>query len=1165
MVRRPRKATATPDQEAPAENPTLVVGIGASAGGVRALQAFFEALPPEPGAAFVVIVHLDPSARSELPEILAAKAKMPAQAVTGTSELRPNCIYVIPPDRQLRMSDGQISATPFDEPRGLRAPIDHFFRSLASQHEDGFAVILTGAGSDGAVGVKAVKEAGGIILVQDPDEAEYPSMPRASIATDVADFILPVQVLAERLVELIKLKEKGYSGPGREEVLRRILAHLRVRTGHDFTRYKKSTIGRRVQRRMQLARKERLEDYFAYLRDNAPEAQLLLADLLVSVTTFFRDPKAFDALATQVIPRIFDDSPDGSAIRVWVPGCATGEEAYSVAMLLLEEASRREKSHEIQLFGSDLDSRALAIAREGRYPTAIEADVSEDRLRRHFSREGDHYRVRRELRDVVLFANHSVLRDPPFSRLDLVSCRNLLIYLDRELQQEILGALHYGLKPRGYLLLGSSENADHPNTLFRVVDRDGRLYQSSAQPGHPLPSLEGLAVAHGQPLSVQQPSAPDTAPKNALTAHRVALETSAPPSVLVDAVHRVVHLSESAGRYLQPSAGPLTNDIIDLVREELRFELRTALNRAFEHREIVLTGPVAVRFNGSPHRIHVQVRPTTDGRAGQRALVVFLEGEAFETAEGEARGGVDGADQTAARLRQDLEFAQARLRTSHEQSEAANEELRAANEELQSINEEYRSTAEELETSKEELQSINEELQTVNSELKLKLESVSRANSDLQNLMAATDFGTLFLDPALRIKRFTPPLTGLFSVNPSDVGRPITDFAHQLEYGGLAADATRVIETLTPIQRELRSQEGGWFLVRFRPYRTVEDKIDGVVVTFVDITERRRTEDALRASEEHLRQQLRLVELSHEPILIWDFDDGILQWNRGSEALFGYTAEEAIGVPTHELLRTRVPGSSFEAVREALLAEGVWRGDLTQTAKDGREILTEAQIELVAESSSRYVLESARDVTETRALIARQSLLLNELTHRVRNTLTVVQSMVHQTWRTAGSTEDFVERIDGRIAALANAHKLLVDSDWAGADLRTVIETQLAPYLGEEAERVHLEGGSVTLPPDVASPLGLVIHELATNAVKHGALSNSHGTIRLNWRLDGQEGAPILHLAWTEHDGPPVKTPATRGLGSHLIRQGVPGAKIKHSFHAEGVAFEIDAPLSEAH
>ena len=949
----------------------LVVAIGASAGGLVALQGFFEAIPPDTGAAFVVVVHLDPAHPSELAPILRKRTPMPVVQVDERATIEPDHIYVIPPDRQLQVINHDITAAPFDEPRGRRLPIDLFFKSVAERVGDGFAVILSGAGSDGTLGVRAVKEAGGIILVQDPDEAEYPSMPRSAISTGIADIVLPAQELAVRLSDLIRLKQASATQPSKidEELLRRVLAHLRVRTGHDFSKYKRSTVLRRIARRMQVTRSDDLQSYYEHLREKPEEAQALLSDLLISVTTFFRDSETFETLRKTVLPQLFDRDPT-DAIRVWVSGCATGEEAYTLAMLLLEEAGRHELRPPIQVFGSDLDAKALVIAREGRYPAAIEADVSEDRLRRFFTREGDTYRVRQELRDMVLFALHDLLKDPPFSRVDLISCRNVLIYLDRELQEQVCSTFHYALNPGGFLLLGGSETADNPPGLFRSVDRAARLYQSTAHPGdkpRSLPRLLGPVRMREQVAQIGRGLSPSAALTDAAQ-HRTAIEKVAPPSILVDETHRVIHLSDHAGRYLLPSGGPLSGDIVDLVRPEMRFELRSALHRLFEQNMPTLTLPISVRFNGSAHRVLMQVKAIEDTAqtSTRTAVVMFIEGEEVE--EGHVVSESPATNETVRRLTQELELTQARLRAVREESEVANEELRAANEELQSINEEYRSTSEELETSKEELQSINEELQTVNTELKLKLEAISRAHSDLQNLMAATDIGTLFLDASLRIKRFTDRVTELFSITPTDEGRPISDFAHQLEYDDLIKDARSVLTDLAPLRREVHSRTGQWFDLRIRPYRTVDNKIDGVVITFVDITERRQVELALRESERNLRQQKMLFEQWRDPIVVWEPNGRIIAWSRGSEMLYGYSRSEAIGQNEEQLLATTVRGSSFADVKAQIGRDGHWTGILYQKAKDGRAVVVESILQVEALNGSRFVLESIREVRPGSAL-----------------------------------------------------------------------------------------------------------------------------------------------------------------------------------------------------
>jgi two-component system, chemotaxis family, CheB/CheR fusion protein len=1143
----------------------VIVAIGASAGGVQALQALFANLPEHTGAAFVVVVHLDPDRRSELPRILAARTRMPVIQVEHNEKLHPDHVYVIPPDRRLQLIDHELSPVAFDEPRGQRAAIDSLLRSMAERLGDGFAVILSGAGSDGALGLRAVKEAGGLILVQDPNEAEYGSMPRSAIATGVADFVLPVAELGKQLGDLIQAKRMQAATEATEvdeEALRRVLAHLRVRTGHDFSKYKRSTVLRRIARRMQVTRTDTLKDYFDALREQPEESQALLGDLLISVTTFFRDAETFDLLAARVLPEMFKNKEAGDTVRVWVVGCATGEEAYTMAILLLEEAARHEIRPAIQVFASDLDARALVSAREGRFPASIETDVGEERLRRFFVREGDQYRVRQEVRDVVLFSVHDLLKDPPFSRVDLITCRNVLIYLDREVQEQACSTFHYALNPGCYLLLGSSETADNPPGLFRMLDRNSRIYQSATASGEKsrlVPRLLGPVRVREQVMHFARPVSP-TAALSEATMHRRAIEKVAPPSVLVDEMHRVLHLSDNAGRFITPSGGPLSGDIVDLVRSELRFELRSALHRAFEQKLATLSLPIAVRFNGAAHRVHIQVKPVNEAEAGEvrQALVLFIEGEPLEH---EVGGAAQATDETVRRLSQELELTQARLRTVREESDAANEELRAANEELQSINEEYRSTSEELETSKEELQSINEELQTVNSELKLKFEAVSRAHSDLQNLMAATDIGTLFLDAGLRIKRFTERVTELFSLTPLDEGRPITDFAHQLEYEDLIKDVRVVLADLVPVRREIRSRNDRWYEIRMRPYRTVDDKIDGVVITFVDVTERRQVEQALRESEQAIWQEKRLVELSHDPIFIWDFDGGVLEWNRGSEQLYGYSRDEMRGRRKDEVLKTVIPGSSFDALRAKLLAERAWQGEMRHTAKDGRELTVESRIVLEAIGTRRLALESTRDVTDRRAWERRQELLLGELSHRVRNTLAVVQAIARATARHATNTPQFIEQLDQRLGALARAHSLLIDSDWRGADLGTLAREQLAPYMAEKPERLTIEGEPVMLSVDLSTSLALVLHELATNSARQGALSRQKGAVQLSWKLTRRNQHGLLGLTWRESGGPKGKPAKATGFGDPLLDHSLPGATVRREQRADSFECRIDLPL----
>ncbi|KFI22737.1 chemotaxis protein CheB [Nitrosococcus oceani] len=846
----------------PDSPPFSIVGIGASAGGIEALQTFFEALPEEPGVAFVVIIHLDPEQSSELAPILARKTPMPVEEVQGNCALEPNHIYVISPNQQLELTDSHIGAFPFEQPRGQRAPIDTFFRSLAKQYGDGFAIILSGSGSDGAVGVKAIKEQGGLILVQLPTEARFDGMPRAAIATGMVDFVLPTRELAQRLPELIEGRRHIYEKladetqiQDRDSLLKSIFAHLQRKVGYDFSKYKRPTILRRLARRMQIQHQQTLNDYLNFLRQNPEESRALFEELLISVTTFFRDPEAWETLRTQLIPRLFEEKAPDTPLRIWVPGCATGEEAYTLAILLLEEAERRGVPPDIQIFATDLDEGALATARAGYYPSAIQADLSDERLRRYFRVEGNHYRLTGEVRNCVLFAIHSLLQDPPFSHLDLISCRNLLIYLDRDLQNQVFAIMHYGLRRGGYLFLGASENAEGEN--FRAIERSHRLFQARQTLGQ-RPPIPLLLAAPGRSRTLIPSPASSTTPARI---HRQLLEKLAPPSLLVDEHHQVIHLSNAVGRFLQPAGGPPSQEITTLVRPALQAALSMALYHAFEHNKPSLSPFTPVPFNGTPRQVAVLVQPRPTAADQEKiALVIFLEGDKEPPPVEQNLSEETASLPMVHRLQEELRQARAQLLTRQEQAETSSQDLRVANEELQSINEEYRSTAEELETSQEELQSINEELQTVNNELKTKLEETSRSRNDLENLLAATEIGTLFLDRQLNIHRFTPPVTKLFPITTHDYGRPITDFTDRLAYDQLEADAHHVLHTLIPIERELRHQQGRWYLARIYPYRNPEERIVGLIVTFMDISHRKENEERQQQLAQKLAQQTKQLQ-----------------------------------------------------------------------------------------------------------------------------------------------------------------------------------------------------------------------------------------------------------------------------------------------------------------
>ncbi len=865
-----------------------VVGIGASAGGLAALRAFFEALPPETGMAFVVITHLHPEHESHLAELLQKSTSMPVIQVNQRISVESNHVYVIPPNRSMLMTNTHLDTREFDEPHGQRTPIDHFFRSMASSgHSDPIAVILSGGGTDGSVGIKDVKEVGGMIMVQEPEDAEYDSMPRAALSTGLVDVILPAGALAERLADYVQHRPRLPQDPGNlsesdVETLQRILAQVHARTGHDFSQYKESTILRRIERRMQLNGFTTLEAYLDFLRGNNNEAHAMFNDILIGVTNFFRDRESWEALESQVIPKLFDQNANGEeeTIRVWSIGCATGEEAYTLAMLLFEEAERRVVRANVQVFASDLDDRSIARAREGLYPAAIEADVSAERLERFFVRESEYYRIRREVRDAVLFTNHNVMRDPPFSRQNLIACRNVLIYLQRPIQDRVFDIFHYSLTAGGFLFLGTSESAEHLPELFHVVDKSHRLYQAKPWNGErphvpKMPfTLRRMSRAQDIKTIVRSKSTLRFDDPTLLDEHHQrALEFYGPPSIIVNERYVILHVSETAGRYLYQPKGPITGELLNMVRPELQLELRTAIFHAFENDKATVSRPVSVQFNGHRRRVFVTVRPRPEDagmdRMGDRqALVVFIEDELHDLGEAlenmETPHTESERDTAIRQLQTEVQRLREQLQITMEEYESSNEEMKAANEELQSINEEYRSATEELETSKEELQSVNEELQTVNSEMRNKLDETSRAHQELENLMGSTEIATLYLDRDLRIQRFTAGMQELFSILSVDRGRRISDLTNKLEYANFVEDAEHVLRNLVPVERELQRRNGDWFLMRLRPYRTNEDRIEGVVITFINITRLKTVEDELMRAKAALedRVQVRTRELA---------------------------------------------------------------------------------------------------------------------------------------------------------------------------------------------------------------------------------------------------------------------------------------------------------------
>ena len=950
----PESSAAT--GEAPlssARSPTAsefpVVGIGASAGGLAAFEAFFSGMPAatDPGMAFVLVQHLAPDHKSILSDLIRRYTRMAVFEVEDGMVVQPNCAYIIPPGRDMAFLNGTLQLLEPSEPRGQRLPIDFFFRSLAQdQRERAIGIVLSGTGSDGTQGVRAIKGEGGMVMVQNTASTEFDGMPRSAIATGMVDYELPP---AEMPAQLIAYAAHAYGklpksttvpAPKVETAMKKIFILLRAQTGHDFSLYKPSTIHRRIERRMAVHQIGAIDGYVRYLQQNQVEVEALFRDLLIGVTNFFRDPDAFRVLEEQVIPKLFENKSPGSVIRVWTPGCSTGEEAYSIAILLVERMEALKAGFTVQLFATDIDAQAIATARSGLYPESIAADISPERLARFFTREADGsaYRIHKRIRDLLVFSEQDVIKDPPFSRLDLISCRNLLIYMGVELQKKLILLFHYALKPEGWLFLGTSEGVGESAELFGVLDRKAKVYRRKEDvqgpqrvalgrflPAHSAADAEpSPGVAKGAAATLVRGSLRETT-EQALLAQLVAA------GALVDAHGDILYLHGRTGMFLEPAPGEAgINSILKMAREGLRRDLAAALHKAAGRKNTVFCPGLRVKTNGHFTTVNLTVRPVTTGSGATPEapllLVILEEAPAAAAAitpdpvlaDGLAPGphatSSPDAEARIAALTAELRAKEEYLQSANEELQSSTEELKSSNEEMQSVNEELQSTNEELETSKEELQSVNEELATVNTELQTKVNDLSRANNDMNNLLAGTGIGTVFVDHQLCILRFTPAASSIINLILSDVGRPVAHIVSNLvDYHSLVADVRQVLDTLTPKEVPVQTVEGKSYTMRIQPYRTLENVIEGAVITFVDITEMVRTREALLKANNQLRLAL-VVRDASDAITVQDLNGRTLAWNPGAVRLYGWSEAEAL----QQNVRDRIPESGREAALATL-------------------------------------------------------------------------------------------------------------------------------------------------------------------------------------------------------------------------------------------------------
>ncbi len=879
-----------------------IVAIGASAGGLEALEQFLSAVPENSGLAYVVIQHLDPTHKGMLPELLQRVTKMKVVQVKDQLPVNRDTVYVIPPNTSMSILDGVLHLFEPAETRGLRLPIDFFMRSLAIDSKElAVGVVLSGMGSDGSIGMQSIKENNGIVMVQEPTDAKFDSMPRNAMEALVIDIVAPAKELPAKLIDLIKhtpVAKKNIENDIRDNsALEKIIILLRTVTGNDFSLYKKNTVYRRIERRMGVHKIEKISLYVNFLLENPKELEILLKELLIGVTSFFRDSPVWEKLKDTIIPAIIANKPPGTQLRSWIVGCSTGEEAYSMAMIFREVVDKLSPTggYTLQIFATDLDNEAIEAARKGLYPLNIEADVSPKRLSRFFTATDEGYRIKTEIREMVVFAKHNIISHPPFTKIDILSCRNLLIYMDVELQKKLLGLFYYSIVPEGFMVLGSAETLGLQSNIFSQVDAKLKIYNRSFPTVSPelydFPSSFSRSrpvidhIEHHVPVNKSQ---------NIQTlADEILLKNFSPPGVLVNDKGDIIYISGHTGKYLEPAVGKANMNIFAMLRDGLRNEFPSAFRQAISKKELVVVHNIKVGTNGGTQIINLSIQwIDKPEQLNGMLMIVFSDVSKIHTImDLDKKAGKVLKSVRQAEMEKELQLLREELQNTMEEMQTSQEEQKSTNEELQSTNEELQSSNEELTTSKEEMQSLNEELQTVNAELQTKIDDFTRVNNDMKNLLNSTDIATLFLDKDLNIRRFTNKATNIFKLIKSDIGRPLTDQVSDLIYPELVSDAKEVLKALVFVQKQIPARDGRWFSIRIMPYRTFDDRIDGLVITFVNISDLKRIEIKLKEREQMFNL---ILEASSDIIIKLSPDWDITEFNAEAEKYFGLKSQSAL-------------------------------------------------------------------------------------------------------------------------------------------------------------------------------------------------------------------------------------------------------------------------------
>lgn len=1113
----------------PAQCP--VVGLGASAGGLEAFQTFLGAAPADAGLAYVLVQHLDPNHESMLAELLARRTPMPVRQITDQMVIEPNCVYLIPPNASLTIQEARLRLSGFAEPRGFRRPIDVFFRSLAAdQGSNAACIVLSGTGGDGSEGLRAIKEAGGLTIVQEPDTAKYDGMPKSAVATGLVDKILPVADMPAAIRDYFERGQASVvSLPDVTDFLLGVCEHLRHRLGHDFSQYKRSTMLRRVQRRMQVVGAATGAEYLERLQTKADEARLLFRDLLINVTCFFRDAEGFDLLRREVIPELLRNKGASDTIRIWTPGCSSGEEAYSIAILMAEAMHRMQARPTVQIFATDIDEAMLHKARSASYPQTAVKDVPLELLDRYFYAQDDDYVVTQTVRDMVRVSNHNLIKDPPFSRVDMIVCRNLLIYLNTSLQQRLIPVFHYALRPDGWLFLGSAENIAARNDIFDTFDAPARIYrrrgvhrQSVAMPLFVEPLALAAAEPHPADAQRRQPDRAEVAAKRVL-------ERYAPPHVIVNADNDIIRASSRTGKYLELAEGTPSTKVTDLAKRGLRSAVRAVLEGAHHTRKRTIKRDVTME--GEDDSV-VMVDVIADPLGDDEVLLIFQDAGAPRDAALDADVQEEGYSQEdrIKQLEDELDETRSRLRTTVEELETSNEELKSSNEEMMSMN--------------EELQSANEELATVNEELKNKVDQLARANSDLQNFIESTQVPTIFLDRKMRIRSFTPATRALFRFQDQDRGRPFSDVVSRADHRQLEALGRKVLENGEPLEQELLIEDGKeCYVLRVLPYRDLNDAIDGVILVFADVTKVRQTQADLARNEGLARQRIQEIETLYKTAPV-----GMAMVDRNLRFLRANQRFADLASHGMDLLVGRALKDMFPALAERMAAP------IAEVFEHSREVVNlDATVRLNGDGARDYLIDFypfqednrvtavgvvMKDVTEIRRLEKELRRLMDELQHRVKNTLATVAAIVNQTVGTKSDRVTLIDTLKRRIGALAATHNLLTLQDWRDASLRDILEAELMPY--DHKEQIKLDGPDVRLPPKHALSLTLTLHELATNAAKYGALAHKGGKLEIQWVVSVDATGRQLRLQWIESGVTGITAGGIKqSFGTRLIKSAV--------------------------